>query len=974
MNQLLRNSAILDTETTALHRGAGLREASVYDVQSRKAVEYLLDPNRVKVSPHTPQDVAKFVGSSKDVHVRQQVDAWEKVIVHEIFEQSGIKTNELAFMDSIKHHNEFLYKAITSGQFPQVLDIPGSESERIARLASQGINVDQRKTSVQQMLKELPDQLRGKTVWIANAVFESKQIGSQLAADGTGAEFKKALNLETWSPHSPDPFYVTGREVNQARVIAQMTGDWRGVFQAYARNTPKAGQTAVRDIQDVVRATMSYGRESGLFKGGSQYFGTGIDVSHRLMALASGDTKRAAWAEAHRATEDAAVHEAYVLQKSTDYATTLHAVQEGTTSGQELKRLGMLGEGPLAEATKYFSLLEQAAPHLQKQNLLKRLHRADIDLQATGSTFQTTGPSGFYNMSQITAEGYETMIPRVEHGVRKFTQMDDLISHLQTTGEYSDFGINVGAEAKAYRAAATNPEAAAMYVNRMVGESAEALKASSLIPSTMKLRNLQGESKLGSIAMEAAGQLGKNPKILLGAAAAMTAAGAAWGLIQSKPKDQSSLLGYNYYDWLKAQEGMVTQGLASENRPKNTDFGSPYRGPVVSQQVFEDQKMMNERERWLRGQYHAGHYDPLTGLFASLNVFRMKKGYSFIHAGQKVESGYQGLSGNNLVSLNLNEGWKISVEDADTITVRKGGVRGGIASFFGLNQGYSFRLGGIDSPETAHQGRQAQPYAEEAKAALQSMMDGAVNSEIVFDPNNVTYGRAVGAIVADGRNLNYEMVKRGVVGHLPYGKQQNSIVNYAAMRKAEAQAHGVQRGLWGTPWGQAVYDITEGGQRPTFNTLADMGKVVQNSGYMSLVATANAAEAQGYYNPAEAQGIGKIMGGKDPVGPTIYEQSNPGSGSYMAELMAENSRMIKTHGGGTQNKFSRRGGYGKLEGYMALDSMGSTNSVWSRRRYGVFDTYRASEAIRAEREGRMAMQQRATNQQMFQSPIGHYRM
>lgn len=973
MDSLLRNAVILDTETTGLHRGAGLREATVYDVDSRKAVEYLLDPNRVRVTPSTPQDVVKFVSSSKDVHSRIDADTWQKIIVQELFDEMGVKTNEMAFMEEIKTRNSMLYKAITSGNFPQVNAVPGVDKDRMDRLRRAGVNVESRSASVQKMLSELPDQLRGKTIWIANAVFESKQIGAQLAADNN-LDFKKALNLETYSTTNPDPFYVTGVEVNRARVAAQLTGDWRGVFKAYAKHTPAAGQTAVRDIQDVTRAVMSYGRSLGFMKEGTSYFGTSIDVSHKLMALAAGDKDRAMWAEAHRATEDAAVHEDFVRRKGIELASAAEAVESGTETGRLFKEMAARGEGPIAELAKLGSLYEQAGPALNRKNLLLRLHRANEDLIKTGETHQTVGTKGFFSMTQMTPDGDEVKVLRADHATQRFTSLNDLVDHLMKKGDYSDYGINVKNEAEAYRTAATTVKDGSAYVDREIAVAMESLEVGKLIPSAMSARGMSRGSATVDAMMTGARHVGV--KGLAGAAAIMTGMGAAWNLVQDKPKDQSSLLGYNYYDWLKAQEGMVTSGLAAENRSKNTDFGSPYRGPVVSSEVFNDQKMMAEREKWLRSKYGATHYDPMTGLFGHFSVFRQGKGKSYIHSGEAVESGYQGMTGKNLVKLNLNDGWKVSVEDADTITVRRGGVRGAVSSFFGLNQGYSFRLAGVDATETAHQGRQAQPYANEAKAALEAMMAGGKNAEVVFDPTNITYGRMMAGLVVDGSNLNYEMVKRGIVGHLPYGKQQNSIVNYAAMGRAEDKAFNAQRGMWATPWAQAVYSMTEGGQRPTFNTLADMGKVVASSGHMSMTAIANESQKNGSFSPymQSAANIGTIMGGADKVGPTIFDAPVSNTNLHMTELMADTAAFTKTHGGGTQNKFSRRSGYGRLDQSMALDTMGTTNSVWTRRRYGAFDTYQTSESIREGRQRYMAERQRAVANTMFQSPIGHHRM
>lgn len=971
MDRLLRNSAILDTETTALHRGAGLREATTYNLDTKVAQEYLLNPNRVSVTPHTPQDVAKFVASSQDIHTRMSVDAWEKVIVQELFSELGIRTNEQAYLEQARTSSNFLYKAIVAGNFPQIHSIPGQEQARLERLKTAGIDVRTKQTTVQQMLSELPDHLKGKTVWIANVNFESKQIGSQLAADGTSADFKQRLGLETFSTTSPDPFHVTGVEVNKARVLAQYTGDWRGVFKAYDKYTPLPGETAVRDIQDLIRSAMSYGREAKLLKPGSSYFGTGIDISHKLMALAEGDMGRAAWVEAHRSTEDAAIHEAYVLQKSVEYNRTLQAVTEGTAEGH--KALAKKGQGPLHEVTKYFSLLDQVGPHLERANLVKRLDRAYQDISQTGVTHQVIGTAGFVNMSQQTPDGRPVTIARTQHATQAFRSMDDFTEHLRARKEYSAFGTDIANEAKAFASAVRNRAQSTAYVEQEVSASLGRININSLRPSVQGLRELSAGSAAMDAALDIAGKV-KGRNVLIGAGV-MTAMGAAWSLVQQKPKDQSSLIGYNYYDWLSAQEGMSEVGLAKENRAKNTDFGSPYRGPVVSNEVFADQQMLAERENWLRQKYGGQHYDPMTGLFGIANVFRMNTGREYINSGTKVASGYQGMRGKNLVSLNLEDGWKLSVDDADTLTIKRGGVRGAITDFFGLNRGYSFRLAGIDAPETSHKGRDAQPYANAATEVLRNALETGKQREIIFDPTQLTYGRMMAGVVVDGRNLNYEMVRQGTVAHLPFGKHSNAIVDYAAMKKAEDRAGGAGKGMWAEPWWAGIRDMTSGGQRPTFNTLADMGKVVSNSGYMSMVAKANAAQAKGRWDPLTGADLGRIGIGSDPVGAQNWQKDPTDSHQYMVELLTDTDQFMKTHGTNTmQNKFSHRSGFGKLNKEMALDTAGSTTSSWTKRRYDAFDTYNTTDTINEGRKRYMAERQRAQNHKVFASPIGHHRM
>lgn len=967
MNSLLRDAIILDTETTSLQRGAGIHELALYEMQSRKLTEYILNPNLVRVTPHTPQDVAKLVSSSKDLHQRIPVSSWQHAIASEIFAQTGLAGNPQAAFEALRWQNPFLYRALSAEVYPHLKGNAEDNTARASRFSRFGISSELGKAAAIEDIigSKLPDHIKGKTVWIANVNFESKQIGAQIAAEqqaGVKLDWKNIF--ETYN-QNPDPFHVTGVEVNKARVAAQITGDWRQVFEAYIKHPVKAGETGVRDIQDVLRSVMSYGREMNLFKGGSNYFGTGIDISHRLMAIAANDIERAGMRELHRAGEDAAIHEAYVLEKGIDYAAALRAVQEKTPTGELFKTLAQKQQGPLYEATRYFSLLEQAAPDIQRMNLLKRFGRAFEDIARTGATYQTLGPSGIFNMTQTTSAG-TVKIPRIDYATQRFTDFDSVVAHLAQTGNYGDFNVNVTEEAERFKTAATSLQEASLYVDKEVSALGAKLAETKFTPSVSNLNNLADLSYESVRNNLKQGLNHLTPKRLAVGVGILTAIGAAWSLIQEKPKDQSSLLGFNYYDWLRSQEGMVNQGLAKETRSKNTDFGSPYRGPVVSNQVFADQEMMAERERWARAQYGATHYDPVSGLFGVFSSFRFRSGYSFLNEGEKVSAGYQGMRGNNLVALNLDEGWKITAEDADTILIQRKGIRGAMNSFFGLDHGYSFRLAGIDSPEISHEGKAAQPYAEHAKAALEEMINSGKSAEVVFDPTNMSYGRMLAGLMIDGKNINYELIKRGEVGHLPYGKQEDAIVNYDSMQKAEERAFRSNRGLWATPWGQTIYNATTSKERPTFNTLANMAKVVPNSGYMNLVAAANSA------TEGNIPDIGKIGSSADNIRPIIFDQDP--STIHLAELMTDTDIWMKTKGRKVQNKFSRRSGYGRLDQSMALDSTGTTNSVWTRRRYGVFDTYETSKIMRNERIASMAEKQREINNRMFQSPINHHEM
>lgn len=105
---------------------------------------------------------------------------------------------------------------------------------------------------------------------------------------------------------------------------------------------------------------------------------------------------------------------------------------------------------------------------------------------------------------------------------------------------------------------------------------------------------------------------------------------------------------------------------------------------------------------------------------------------------------------------------------------------------------YKVRLFGIDSPESD------QPYYHAAKRALSKLVSGKSVRIDVKDTDR--YGRVVGTVFLDGRNVNLEMVKLGYAWWYEYYAPLDG-----DLREAQKHARANKSGLWAddkptAPW------------------------------------------------------------------------------------------------------------------------------------------------------------------------------
>ncbi len=113
----------------------------------------------------------------------------------------------------------------------------------------------------------------------------------------------------------------------------------------------------------------------------------------------------------------------------------------------------------------------------------------------------------------------------------------------------------------------------------------------------------------------------------------------------------------------------------------------------------------------------------------------------------------------------------VSVHDGDTIT--------------GLDDSktqFKIRLDAIDAPELG------QPFGQASKKALSEKVFG--KNVVVIVKTKDKYGRTVGHVMIDGRDVNLEMLEEGMAWH--YAKYDHN----KRLREAEQSARATNNGLW----------------------------------------------------------------------------------------------------------------------------------------------------------------------------------
>ena len=460
-------------------------------------------------------------------------------------------------------------------------------------------------------------------------------------------------------------------------------------------------------------------------------------------------------------------------------------------------------------------------------------------------------------------------------------------------------------------------------------------------------------------------------------------------------------------------EGMQESGILSLMRKAFTDFGSPYQGPAYTQGVLEDHKLRRERHKYIQQQFGQRHFSEKgdIGFFFKRflsTAFRRQMGTSkesrniiFSGAERIGPDAYGGsLRGKNLIEYKFNkERFDLDVQDADTISIRrKGNIDSPLSSFMGTGRqdSMSIRLAGIDAPETAHQDRSAQPYAERAKAIATDLINKAKDVRLVTRPDDTTYGRQVGMIYVDGKNLNLELIRRGAAAYLPYkSKGKPPIYNQKAFEDAQEYAQDSKRGMWRTGYFQAYKEIVKAtGETTTFNTLADVHKVSKNANLMSIYSLMNQAQSAGGITSQIMADIKqtseRFKAIQNKKNTSIFKPDSKYSSSHeldlqsfgystnsilssMDEIKSDLSKMVRTRGSKT-NDYKLKSRSLRENNYHLVKDTLSAKRVHEHSSEQRYEADQMAKMQKYKRQVMMESLQVAANHNIFNSPIGHHRM
>ena len=122
----------------------------------------------------------------------------------------------------------------------------------------------------------------------------------------------------------------------------------------------------------------------------------------------------------------------------------------------------------------------------------------------------------------------------------------------------------------------------------------------------------------------------------------------------------------------------------------------------------------------------------------------------------------------------------VSVADGDTVTVLDA-----------ANVQHRIRLAGIDAPESH------QAFGEQSRRSLSEMVFG---KEVTVNYQKTDqYGRLVGKILIENKDIDLAQVKAGLAWHYKFFESEQTSEDRELYAQAEDEAHAARRGLWQDP-------------------------------------------------------------------------------------------------------------------------------------------------------------------------------
>ena len=1037
--QPLLSGKILDTETLGL-KPTGITQLALADIASNKVKEWWFHPHRVTSwGPLQDQAELSDMGSAQRRHLKDKPSWWSAVA-----EEYGVPGGRGVSKPLRASGHGWIADRLAPGGNWGHMTGRLSPAQRAKDLAAMGLQPEVVQRSIRGFFaNEFLDELAGGgTLWIANAPFESSQVGAVMAGEKNAAnlsKFKQAFETQT---SVPSQLYVTGTEIQSARARAQVSGDWTQVWRAYLENPVKPGQIGVRDIQDVSRAMISYGQKLGYLGGQDAYWGTSIDFQYRLLnALDQGPAGMLA-KEAHTAAEDAAIAEKRVLREHAEMTWALREVHEGTATGQALLAQSQQGQGPLARARRLFGMMEPARAGLEHKALVQRYERASLDFMEKGLTKITTSRTLVPDGRTVGVYGGGTaQIDAVDYNHAFISSFDDLGRELERQGKYSREQIQEVAGQFAKAIQESPREGTIRGLSQQLSRQAEdeaivaAMSEASGVSVKMPAKKIATQATEifeGPVARDVFKRAAPIWALTAGALA-LTGAVAAYKQPERVRGETyaPNILSPTYYDWAARQEyedatmveappkprvpgipgrgypdeaaanarwnrwdGMGHGGIAGATRSQNTDFGSPYRGPVVSSEVIVTQDQARKREDWLLNQYgirrfsaqDRSFWDPFFNWKANL-MAPLPRGYSFLSGGTPVQDGeYASIQakGKHLREMNLSTSdYSFEAEDADTVIIRRRGFMNRFKELIGQGESYAIRIAGVDAPEIQHGEKRGQPWGDEAAMVAKDLLSkGQVT--LIWDPDQNTYGRSLGTLIADGKNYSHELVKRGAAGFLPFGKEEKSLIAFDGLEAEENRARAAGRGMWSTPYFDVIRQF-DPDRQITNQTFVHDQRQAASLYVLSAETLARQAQASGQFRNVQAavqetqmgfnyKEAGTLSKSGDQVGPGRLDvvAANPASMFLQQSRQAAGLNIVRQTR--VQSQSQNENPYGKLAQYRQLDSQGTNTDPFSRRQYEEEVKYEAAEANRRWRRERMAEGSNQALRMLYEHQVNHHRM